>query len=345
MNEGIHLEPSVILGEAEESLERILPISRSGRNITWNLPSRVGAGSFISECLPSGVTLTVSRCKLQNELYARLQESTDDVTLVFSLKGRSINKNSFLKRGFEIEAGNNYLYWFSDRRLIREAPKNQQMDTVVLTIPVERFAGAGLIENNTERFCQEKLPRIYEEKKAYYFQKNINSLPMSRALEQIIHCQFQGQARHFFLEAKALELIALKLDLISGTPARPEEMNDEQMQGVLAVRDILLKDFQNPPSIHELARVANMSHPRLGKCFKLVFGCSPFEFLRRKRLQWAIEMTGMNEMSLTEIAYAAGYANSSHFSKAFLDYFGMLPSQYRKRKIGDPFYSLSKPKL
>lgn len=332
-----------MLGEGKESLERAQPVGLSGSNITWALPPRVGTGTFTTECLPSGMTLTVSRCTLQSELHAQLQMVTDDIMLVFGLSGRSVNKNAFFRHGFEIEAGSNYLYWFPDSEMKRQAPKKQQLDAVALTIPKEKFVSSGLIGSNDEGFSQGKLPGLCGGKEEFCFQKNINSLSMSRNLEQIIHCPLWGQARHFFLEAKILELVALKLDMISGTPATPAGMSDEQMQGVLAARDLLLKDIQNPPCIHELAGVASMSHPRLSKYFRFVFGCTPFELLRYKRLQWALELIDADGLSLTEVAYAAGYSSASHFSKAFSDYYGMQPSQYRQKKIGDPFYSLPPP--
>lgn len=324
------------------SLELSLP-ETPGDNMTWSLPTRFGTGTFMTECLSPGFTLTVSQCTLQHGLHARLQAPTDEVLLVFGLSGQSTNKNTFFKQGFEIEAGKNYLYWFPDPELVREAPKNQQMDAVVLTIPKERLTNYKMLENNTELLCTRELPGICSRNEEFCFQQNNNSLPISKVLDQILHCPFSGQARHFFLEAKALELIALKLDMIAGKPAIPNGMNEMQMHGVLAAKELLLKDIQNPPSIQELAKVAGMSHPRLSKYFKSVFECTPFELLRQKRLQWARELVGTNELSLTEIAYAVGYANASHFSKAFSDYYGMPPRQYRKRKTANPFYSLPAP--
>ncbi len=35
--------------------------------------------------------------------------------------------------------------------------------------------------------------------------------------------------------------------------------------------------------------------------------------------------------SLTEAAHAAGFASSAHFSTAFRDMFGMMPSEFLKR--------------
>jgi AraC-like DNA-binding protein len=208
---------------------------------------------------------------------------------------------------------------------------------------VDRLASSGLIEAGAKGLHQEEKLNFRGRKEEFCFEKNANSPCMGKILEQILHCRFIGAARQFFIEGKALELIALKLDMVSGTPVPAEGINDDQMQGLLAARDLLFKDIQNPPSIHKLARAAGMSHPRLGKCFKSVFGCSPFELLRKKRLEWSLDLVRANEMSLTEIAYAAGYANSGHFSKAFLDYYGIQPSRYRKKKAGNPFYSLPGP--
>lgn len=332
----------VALAEPGGTLASVLPADQAGSGITWHLPAEMGFGHFKTECLPYGLALTVSRCKLDTGLFARLRDSTGDLTLVFSLTGRSLNKNSFFKQGFELEAGFNCLYWFPDPEIVREAPKGECLDAVVLTIPRERLVRSGLIEPGPHSLWEAlQYPPGSEE--AFCFEKNVNSPAMGQALTQILQCRYQGQARHFFLEAKALELFALKLDMLSEAPGQLEGMSEQRMQDILAARDLLLKDLQNPPSIHDLARTAGMSHPRLSKYFKTVFGCSPFELLRQKRLEWSLELVAGNEMSLTEIAYTAGYANSSHFSKAFLEHYGIQPSRYRKEKAGDPFYSLPVP--
>ncbi len=341
MNEEKYTESSVMLRMEKGGFQRVMPVGRcDNSNITWICPSCFGTGTFVKTCLPSGLTLTVSHCKSPNGFYAQLQDIPDDIFLIFGLNGRSVNKNTVFKQGFEVEAGNNYIYWFSDSKLIREVPRDVQLDNVVLTIPRHKFFNSGLIGNNTKYSSQEELPSLLGNNTEFFLQKNINSLLMGRALKQIIHCPFSGQIREFFLEAKALELIALKLDMISGTLVTPEGMSDTQMQRVLVARDLLLKDIQNPPSVHELTRAAGMSHPVLSKYFRIVFGCTPFKLLQRERLQWAYQLVGENELSLTEIAYAVGYSNASHFSKAFSDYYGIPPRQYRKEKNGNPFYSL-----
>lgn len=327
--------PCVAFGRPGEKPARAHPEDRNGHRVSWCLPKQIGSGYFKTEHLPSGLSLTVSRCRPDTNLYARLRHNPGDFTLVFSLTGRSVNKNTFFKQGFEMTAGVNCLYWFPDPEMVREAPKGESLGAVVLTLPLDRLSRTGLIGTKDRR--ETGLPG---REAPFCFHKSVNSPAMGRVLEQVLQCGFRGRARQFFLESKVLELVALKLDMISGTPGPSKGMSDRDMHGVLAARDLLLKDLRHPPSIHDLARAAGMSHPRLGKRFKSVFGCSPFELLRQKRLEWSRELVAGNDMSLTEIAYEAGFANSSHFSKAFLAYYGIQPSRYRKEKTGNPFYSL-----
>ena len=78
----------VALAEPGGTLASVLPADQAGSGITWHLPAEMGFGHFKTECLPYGLALTVSRCKLDTGLFARLRDSTGDLTLVFSLTGR-----------------------------------------------------------------------------------------------------------------------------------------------------------------------------------------------------------------------------------------------------------------
>ena len=329
----------ICLGIPGEKLSPVRPSGIDGSRRTWRLPAGIGSGYFKTQHLPSGISLTVSHVQPDTGLHARLVDDTECFTMVFSLTGRAVNKNDFFKKGFELSAGSNCLYRFPDPELVREARGGQSLGAVVITIPPEWLSNTGFFDSSVFGQRNGETGGSHG-KDSFCFEKGISTPTMARVLEQIIDCRFQGPVRTFFLEAKALELVALKLDMISGTPLPVKGMTNRDMHGVLAARDLLLKDLRDPPSIRELARASGMSHPRLGKHFKSVFGCSPFEMLRMKRLEWSRELVAGNDMTLTEIAYETGYANSSHFSKAFLTHYGVQPSRYRKNKAGNPFYSM-----
>jgi AraC-like DNA-binding protein len=82
-------------------------------------------------------------------------------------------------------------------------------------------------------------------------------------------------------------------------------------------------------SVTELGQCAGLSSSRFLHLFKAETGVP----LRRYRL-WnrmgAAVGAFRDGMSLTEAAHAAGFASSAHFSTAFRDMFGMMPSALLK---------------
>jgi AraC family transcriptional regulator len=52
-------------------------------------------------------------------------------------------------------------------------------------------------------------------------------------------------------------------------------------------------------------------------------------YVRRLRLEWAAKELGRTDSSLAAIALAAGFADQSHFTRAFKYQVGITPSVYR----------------
>jgi len=86
---------------------------------------------------------------------------------------------------------------------------------------------------------------------------------------------------------------------------------------------------QRSHSMAELGECAGLSASRFLHLFKAETGVP----LRRYRLwnRMGAAVAGFREgRSLTEAAHAAGFASSAHFSTAFRDMFGMMPSELLK---------------
>ena len=82
-------------------------------------------------------------------------------------------------------------------------------------------------------------------------------------------------------------------------------------------------------SMAELGECAGLSASRFLHLFKAETGVP----LRRYRLwnRMGAAVAAFREgKSLTEAAHAAGFASSAHFSTAFRDMFGMMPSELLK---------------
>ncbi len=84
-----------------------------------------------------------------------------------------------------------------------------------------------------------------------------------------------------------------------------------------------------PVGLDELAAAAGVSPRQLNRLFREKLGRSTMGYYRELRLDKAQSLLRNSPLSLTEIALATGFANSSHFSRAFTQHFGQPPSASR----------------
>ncbi|WP_231714180.1 helix-turn-helix domain-containing protein [Desulfosarcina ovata] len=158
---------------------------------------------------------------------------------------------------------------------------------------------------------------------------------MHMILQQIIHCPYQGAGHRIFIEAKAMELIACKLDQLNPSIRKQEKtarLKSCDIDRIHYAGELLVKNLQSPPNIIELSKAIGVSRTKLYHDFNLLYGTTPTEYLRFKRIEKAKRMVQNKNLSLTQIAYSLGYSNSSHFAKAFREHFGMPPSRYRQNE-------------
>ncbi len=159
------------------------------------------------------------------------------------------------------------------------------------------------------------------------------TLPMRDTALQVLECNQTSGARQIFLEGKALELIALQLEnleLEERGSSFFSSLSNMDLKKVYHAHDLLVHDLQTPPSLFELAKAVGMTHTRLNRGFREIYGTTVFGYLRKYRLEYADLLLKDSARNITEIAYAAGFSDSSHFSKAYLNHFGNPPSIYRK---------------
>ena len=82
--------------------------------------------------------------------------------------------------------------------------------------------------------------------------------------------------------------------------------------------------------IVHLCRAANLSHTQVFRKLKALTGENPTLFIRRMRLEKAMELLKTTELNVSEIAYEVGFSDPNYFSRAFHEVFGEAPSGARK---------------
>lgn len=82
--------------------------------------------------------------------------------------------------------------------------------------------------------------------------------------------------------------------------------------------------------LDDLADIACLSPAQLMRVYRARTGEGPMQTVRRLRLQRACEQLRLDrQVSVTQVAFAAGYDSNAAFSHAFKRQFGIAPSQVR----------------
>jgi AraC family transcriptional regulator len=129
--------------------------------------------------------------------------------------------------------------------------------------------------------------------------------------------------------ASTLAIQGLALELLAAL-ARGRAAGKAVPGWLSLVRDVLHDRFREPLELAELARAAGVHPVYLIQGFRKHFQCTPGEYLRRLRVEWAKEQLLRADLSLTEIAYRAGFSDQSHLTRLFKRQTGQTPAAFRR---------------
>lgn len=90
----------------------------------------------------------------------------------------------------------------------------------------------------------------------------------------------------------------------------------------------LSERVSEPITVAELAEHVCMSPSAFAHLFRDVTGMSPYQFVKRMRLDRARVQLVEGRQSVTEIAKSVGYSSLSHFINEFKRHFGVTPKAY-----------------
>jgi AraC-like DNA-binding protein/quercetin dioxygenase-like cupin family protein len=130
--------------------------------------------------------------------------------------------------------------------------------------------------------------------------------------------------RTFAIEGLALELMA------AAGRAKAAASRAGVPEWLAAVREQLHDEFLSRLSVAKIANDYSVHPVHLARRFRAAFGCGPAEYVRRLRMQWAIEALRQPETNIAAVAQRAGFADQSHFTKAFKRATGLTPARFRE---------------
>lgn len=114
--------------------------------------------------------------------------------------------------------------------------------------------------------------------------------------------------------------------LLLTEPEKAENMDDRFLRRFLAQIEEVYTDSEY--NIERLSEALGLSRGHLHRKIKELTGTAPVDFLRNYRLNKAALLIRQNKLSISEIAYSAGFTSPAYFSKCFKTVYGVTPSEY-----------------
>ena len=95
-------------------------------------------------------------------------------------------------------------------------------------------------------------------------------------------------------------------------------------------REFIDVHFARVLPLAEIALVAGLHPSSLARAFKRRYELTPWQYQRRRQIEWVKAELGRGERAIGALAHEAGFADHSHLTRAFRALEGIPPSEVRR---------------
>ncbi|HEY4196734.1 MAG TPA: helix-turn-helix transcriptional regulator [Mucilaginibacter sp.] len=120
--------------------------------------------------------------------------------------------------------------------------------------------------------------------------------------------------------------------LLLGFLNRAQCWRDEKQQPdwIKKVYEVMNDRWAETLKLEDLSHVAGVHPVTVSSCFPRYFSCTLGAYMRKLKIERALELLKTPGISLTDVAYACGFFDQSHFIRTFKQLTGFLPAYYQK---------------
>jgi AraC-like DNA-binding protein len=115
---------------------------------------------------------------------------------------------------------------------------------------------------------------------------------------------------------------------VTSRPAAAQHLRD--LAWLRRVRDRIDREYAQPLDVEALARGAHMSAGHLSREFRRAYGEPPYQYLMTRRIERAMALLRLGDLSVTDVCFAVGCSSLGTFSTRFTELVGVPPSVYRR---------------
>ena len=168
------------------------------------------------------------------------------------------------------------------------------------------------------------------------------ALPPNLVLDRIrrMHAEIQAGGEGYPLAVKTY-LADILLEVARhhrrlGGEVVPQNRRVRDFERLREVFDHVRKSCAERILLSEVARMAHMTPNYFCRFFRAVSGSTFSEYVQRVRVDLATDLLAGGVMSVTDVAYAAGFSSHSYFDRVFKQLKGVTPQEYRSQLQAQP---------
>lgn len=90
------------------------------------------------------------------------------------------------------------------------------------------------------------------------------------------------------------------------------------------------KNIESHITLNDISRESHISKTTVYKYFHRYFGCTPSDYINKKRVEKSTEYLKTTDMSIELISQKVGFLSSSYYTRIFKKYMGITPRNFRK---------------
>lgn len=135
----------------------------------------------------------------------------------------------------------------------------------------------------------------------------------------------------------AIEKAILKID--PNAAFSENEMDRDTVppeEVVKIIKEYIDKNYHTNIKISMFTTQYFFSKEYLSKLFKQTYGCGIYTYVQEVRMKRAKDLLENPDIKIQSISERLGYADNNYFSKAFKNYYGISPSQWRRAHCKEP---------
>ncbi|MDD4114510.1 MAG: AraC family transcriptional regulator [Massilibacteroides sp.] len=143
----------------------------------------------------------------------------------------------------------------------------------------------------------------------------------------------QDEGKEMLIEAKIRELLYIQIMQHLKTLNKKDlKIEKYRMQMQMACQYIE-ENIRELLSLHDIAMAVGVCDTILKIGFKYFYGKTVFEYFNEYRLNKACDFLQDASLSISDVAFLAGFKHSSHFSTSFKQKYKITPIEYRIKNI------------